>query len=75
MILPVKVYERVGKSVILVCRKAQMALGCIIWPRKSRENTDSGFVIYLCFEDSAFTVVKKDANFLSERGTICQLKV
>ena len=30
MILPVKVYERVGKSVILVGRKAQMALGCII---------------------------------------------
>ena len=31
------VYERVGKSVILVCKKAQGANRCILWVRKSWE--------------------------------------
>ena len=31
----VEVYKRLGKSVILVCKKAQRASRCILWVRKS----------------------------------------
>ena len=39
--------------------------------KKSRKR--SGFVIYSCLKDSAFTAVKKDAvvlNYVCESGTI-----
>ena len=44
---------------------------------KKKLRKHSGLVIFLynIFEDSTFTVVKRDADFLSERGTICQLKI
>ena len=44
---------------------------------KKTSRKHSGLVIFLynISEDSAFTVVKREANFPSERGTICQLKV
>ena len=51
-----KVYKRVGKSVLSVCKKAQseMADRSNFW--LSRKH--SGFVIYSYFEDSAFTSFK-----------------
>ena len=33
-----EVYERVGKSVISVCKKAQKDNSCILWLWKCREN-------------------------------------
>ena len=62
----------VKKSVISVCKKTQK--GCQRYSmavKKSRKR--SGFVIYSCLKDSAFTAVKKDAvllNYVCESGTI-----
>ena len=43
---PVEVYERLRKSVILVCKKG--------------EKGAHGFVVYSYFKDSTFTAVKRD---------------
>ena len=55
-------YKRVGKSVILVGRKApnrqQMHLMGV---KKSRRR--SGFVIYLYFKDSTFAAVTRGGKF------------
>ena len=59
-ILLVEVYERVGKSVIWVCERAQRAnrfYGCI----KSRKR--SIFVINSYLNDSAYTADKRVAKF------------
>ena len=71
--LPFRKYMKgVKKSVISVCKKTQK--GCQRYSmavKKSRKR--SGFVIYSCLEDSAFTAVKKDAvvlNYVCESGTI-----
>ena len=58
----VEVFERVGKSVILVSKKGPKGLpiafyGC----EMSRKR--SGFVIYSYIKDSAFTELKRDVNF------------
>ena len=53
-----KYIKRVGKSVISVCKKAQRFYKLhFMAVRKSRKR--SGFVIYSCLKDTAFTAVKK----------------
>ena len=59
----VEVYERVGKTVISVGKKAQKrAYRCItcLWKELSKR---FGFVIYSYFTDSACTAVKRNAKF------------
>ena len=60
----VEVYERVGKTVISVGKKAQEgltdALHAWLWKELSKR---FGFVIYSYFKDSAGTAVKRDAKF------------
>ena len=60
----VEVYKRVGKSVILVCEKAQRANRCILLVWKSWKN------VLVCdlfiLKDSAFTAVKKNARYIKE---------
>ena len=59
----VKVYEWVGKYVISsVKRLIKMANRCILRQWKSWENV-LGFVVYLYFKHSAFTIVEKGAKF------------
>ena len=64
-ISPVEVYERIGKSVISVFKKAQnfgvITLTHFIAMKKSRKR--SGFVIYFYIKDSPFKAVKWDAIF------------
>ena len=56
----VEVYERVGKTVISVCKKAQKGQQMhFMAPKKSIKC--SGFVIYAYFKDIAFTAVKRVA--------------
>ena len=51
-----EVYERVGKSVISVCKKAQKGLQMhFMAVKKSRKR--SGFVIYSCLKYSEFTAI------------------
>ena len=57
-ISPVEVYNRVGKSVILVCKKTQKGSWIHFMSVKKLRN-HSGFVIYSYFKDSAFTAVLK----------------
>ena len=66
----VEVYERVGKSVISVCKKSQKGLTREIYGCDKVEKW-SGFVIYLYVKDSVFTAVKRGANDW-KRGTISQ---
>ena len=60
----VEVYKRVGKSVILVCEKAQRANRCILLVWKSWKN------VLVCdlfiLKDNAFTAVKKNARYIKE---------
>ena len=52
----VEEYERVGKSVISVCKKSQKGLTRDIY---CCDKVGSGFVIYSYVKESAFTAVKK----------------
>ena len=52
----VEEYERVGKSVISVCKKSQKGLTSDIY---GCDKVGSGFVIYSYDKESAFTAVKK----------------
>ena len=56
-----EVYERVGKSVIWVCERAQRANRSFYGFIKSRKR--SIFVIDSYLNDSVFTAVKRDAKF------------
>ena len=64
----VEEYDRVGKSVISVCKKSQKGLTREIY---GCDKVGSGFVIYSYVKESAFTAVKRGANDW-ERGTISQ---
>ena len=67
----VGVYERVGRSVILVCKKGYQMLFMAV---KSLENVLGFWFIDLC-KTRAFTPVKRDAKLwirVFERGTIFQ---
>ena len=64
----VEEYERIGKSVISVCKKSQKGLTREIY---GCDKVGSGFVIYSYVKESAFTAVKRGANDW-ERGTISQ---
>ena len=63
--LRLQVYERVVKSVISVCKKAQKGSQVhFIAVKKLRQS--SFFMIYSYFKDSAFTAVKRvNAKFLT----------
>ena len=63
--LRLQVYERVVKSVISVCKKAQKCSQVhFIAVKKLRQS--SFFMIYSYFKDSAFTAVKRvNAKFLT----------
>ena len=56
----VEVYERVGKTVISVCKKAQKSQQIHFMAAKISIKC-SGFVIYAYFKDIAFTAVKRVA--------------
>ena len=57
-----EVYERVGKSVISVCKKAQKDQQLHFMAVKmSRKH--SGLVIYSYLKDNAITAVKRNAEF------------
>ena len=56
-----EVYERVGKSVIWVCERAQRANRSFYGFIKSRKR--SIFVIDSYLNDSVFTAIKRDAKF------------
>ena len=58
-IFPVEVYERVGKSVISVRKKAQNLGLTDLFMAMKKSRKRSGFVIYFYFKDSAFTAVKR----------------
>ena len=55
-----ELYERVGKSIISVCKRPNRAKRCIFSCEKV--NKTFWFVSYTYFKESAFTAVKKDAN-------------
>ena len=58
----IEIYERVGKSVISVCKKSQKSNRCILSAvKKSRKHF--GFVIHNFFIDSGFAAVKRDVKF------------
>ena len=57
-ISPVEAYERVGKSVISVCKKAHVG-----WQIHFMALKNSGLVIYWYFKDSPLTAAKKNAKF------------
>ena len=63
--------KRVGKSVISVCKNALKGRQMRFMDVKKSIKLSS-FVISSCFKDSAFTAVKRDSNFVAERGNICQ---
>ena len=59
----VEVYERVGKSVISVCKSCQKGYRMYFMAVKKSQKR-SGFVMYSYFEDSALTAVESVAKFL-----------
>ena len=58
----VEVFERVGKSVILVSIKGPKELPIAFYGFENVEKR-SGFVIYSYIKDSAFKELKRDVNF------------
>ena len=69
----VELYERIGKSIILVGRKTQNSYKQMHFMAVKKSRKRSGFVISSYFEDSAFTVVKRDAKLQPRyvKGVIC----
>ena len=59
----VELYERVGKSVIWVRKKALKSKRCILWLWRSRRRVLVLTVIYSYFIDSAFIAIKRDVKF------------
>ena len=74
----VELYERVGKSVIWVRKKAQKSKRCILWLWRSRRRVLVLTVIYSYFIDSAFRAIKRDVKFPTKyvnKGTIFNWEV
>ena len=60
----VEIYEREGKSVIVVCKKGPKGLTVEFYGyKKSRKPSGFGFRINSYLKDGAFTAVKRDAKF------------
>ena len=59
----VELYERVGKSVIWVRKKALKSKRCILWLWRSRRRVLVLTVIYSYFIDSEFIAIKRDVKF------------
>ena len=74
----VELYERVGKSVIWVRKKALKSKRCILWLWRSRRRVLVLTVIYSYFIDSAFIAIKRDVNFPTKyvnKGTVFNWEV
>ena len=68
------VFERVGKCVISVCKKAQKCL-LMYFVAVTKSIKRSGFVIYSYFKDNTFAALtkgRKSLNWVCVRGTIRQ---
>ena len=69
----VELYERIGKSVILVGRETLKGYKKMHFMAVKKSRKRSGFVIYSYFKDSTCTALKRDAKFQPRyvKGVTC----